>query len=186
MVISYTPFLVLLFAILVFIIFFLAKIFFFGSTLLCKATLYGFDIVYIFLCVSFYSKDFFKMFASGYAISFWCVTLGLFAVGFYFALLSFLHNKAPKISYILHFFMVYLGVYFVVPYLTKLFTGLLLKKEMSYLHFLDNQVANKIFYFILFFIIAIKLYKKRMKFILKNIHQEYTVDSKPNDSINNI
>lgn len=130
-----------------------------------KALIYGIDMVYIFLFVSYYSKDFFAKYASGYSILFWCVLLGLLTIFIYFTLLVLFHMMLPRVSHVVNFIIVYLGTAFTIPRLTSFFTGLFLKKEISYLTFLDNPTANKIAYIIFFLIITKIIYQKRMNCI---------------------
>lgn len=107
-----------------------------------------------------------KKFASGNQLLFWGIVGVLIAVCIYVIFLYFLQTNFPRMSYLFHEIMawlgVYMGFYIIIGVLGKM------KETGGILSLVNNPIANKVIVYIFYAIIAIPIAKKRVE-VFKNM-----------------
>ncbi|HEM4667066.1 TPA: hypothetical protein U1069_000146 [Streptococcus suis] len=108
--------------------------------------------------------------ANGNTIYFWDVLFGLIAVLIYGFLMVILSILLPRISKAINFVIVFLGVGIGICLATDFITFLLSifhsSIEPTYrIQFLTNNLANDILYYVIFFLVSIPVWKKRMEYL---------------------
>lgn len=101
---------------------------------------------------------------------FWDVLFGLASVVVYGFLMLLLTIYLPKVSKIINFVIVYFGVGIGICLATDFITSLLSifnsNIEATYrLQFLNNDLANDVFYYVQFLFVSIPVWKKRMDYL---------------------
>lgn len=146
-------------------------LFFFFAKTSVKLSCFAIDFVAVFIYTIYLLHDAISSkISSGNMIYFWDVLLGLASVVVYGFLLLLLTIYLPKVSKIINFVIVYFGVGIGICLATDFITSLLSifnsNIEATYrLQFLNNHLANDVFYYILFFFVSIPVWKKRMDYL---------------------
>ncbi len=136
-----------------------------------KIAAFAIDFALIFILVCFYGHSLLVgKLDVGNLIYLIGVMLGIVSILAYGIAIMVLHIKLPKISKFLNLLVVFIGVSVAYPLALDFFSALLkmlgiVKNTFTRLHLLDSQIANNFIHYLIIFLLALPVYKARMKYL---------------------
>lgn len=112
--------------------------------------------------------------SSGNIVYIWDVVFAILAVVNYMFLLVFIHKKLSIVSNILNYIVAYIGISIVVPFLTDLISAFVNSiypniKHTTHIMLLNNPIADQVLYQAIYLLLAIWVYRIRMKKLNSNL-----------------
>lgn len=134
-----------------------------------KFTAFAIDFLLIFFYTIYYLHNLVSVkISSGYAIYFWDFVFGLIAIGIYGSIILTIHHLFPTISKVLNYIISVIGVSVAVPLAISFATATINMfnsniKTTEHIQLLNNDLADKIVYIVIFVLLAIPVWQTRME-----------------------
>lgn len=140
-----------------------------------KLSAYALDFLLVFGVSAIYAHQLFiNKLVSGWMVYACDIAVALLITLAYGILILIIHNKLPKVSYVLNFFIVLIGVSVAFPLALDLVSSLLkvlgvVKDSFTQISLFGNQTGNTILNYGIIVILAIPVYLGRMKYLNSDI-----------------
>ena len=136
-----------------------------------KISAYAIDFALVFGPSTYYIHQFVanKM-VTGWMVYVLDIGVGILATLAYGILIVFIHNKLPKISSVLNLIISIIGISIAFPLALDLISSILkvfgvVKESFTQITLFENQTGNTILNYGIILILAIPVYRRRMKYL---------------------
>lgn len=136
-----------------------------------KISAYAIDFALVFGLSTYYIHQFVpnKM-VTGWMVYVLDIGVGILATLAYGILIVFIHNKLPKISSVLNLIISIIGMSIAFPLVLDLISSILIvfgvvKESFTQITLFENQTGNTILNYGIILILAIPVYRRRMKYL---------------------
>ena len=140
-----------------------------------KISAYAIDFALVFGLSTYYIHQFVpnKM-VTGWMVYVLDIGVGILATLAYGILIVFIHNKLPKISSVLNLIISIIGMSIAFPLALDLISSILIvfgvvKESFTQITLFENQTGNTILNYGIILILAIPVYRRRMKYLNNSV-----------------
>ena len=139
-----------------------------------KIAAFAIDFALVFLLTCFYGHSFIgTKLATGNLVYLIDIALGIIATLAYGVLIILLHSRLPKVSMVLNFFIVLIGVSVAYPLALDFISAVLkmlgiVKDTFTELSLFENGLWNKILHYLIIFILALPIFGSRITYLNGN------------------